>query len=168
MNARLTKLEPTPDTRGKNGFTLIEISAVLVILAVLITAAMVGINPSINSGNAAAVKQQIVTLESVARGYAGANSGNAYGPYYGLTYTSGSPYYPLSYNTGVCSTPVGAGVPNAFGGCGSVSVAGTNYQEAEITETNIPATVGATLCSAFTGVSLSCGVSGTTVTIYFQ
>ena len=166
MNASLIKAEPAPKTRGKNGFTLIEISAVLVILAVLITAAMVGINPSINSGNTAAVKQQIVTLEGVARGYAGANSGNPYGPYYGLMYSAGSPYYPLSYNTGVCSG--GGGVPNAFGGCGSVQVNGSNYQYAEIVETNIPATVGATLCSAFNGVSLSCSAIGTNVTIIFQ
>lgn len=154
--------------KKRNGFTLIEIGIVILIIAILTGVYMVGSNSSIQNGDAAALKAHILRLVGVAHGYAGVNAGNPSGTYYGLPSgstpinTVGSvtnPYLPTPFPS-----------PNAFQGIGYFVLPSTNWFE--VVETgNFSAAVAATICSSLAAHEYTGGVNSCTagnITMSFQ
>ena len=160
--------------KKKNGFTLIEIGVVILIMALLTTAAIVGMESYIGNANVSALKQNILSLVSAAHSYGGINAGNQYGAYYnmcgsGTTCATANiagavknvPYLPTPYP-----------IPNAFGGYGSITYVG-NY--VTVTETgsfsyaqaqSICGPTTSLYAHLYVGVTPTC--TGGTISLSFQ
>lgn len=144
----------------KNGFTLIEISTVLLIVGILVGGILVGTHGAQNNGYAAAVKQNISSLVTLAHGYGSINSSNPNGEYYGFptvqTSPEETPYLPSSYQGS-------EGIPNAFGGYVSISLgAGSPVTTFTVTATGIPSHVAPLICQALISGTVngnSCAIS---------
>ena len=128
--------------KKRNGFTLIEIAVVILIIATMVTAFLMRTHGAINEGNVAAVKQQATELEQVAHNYA-ANIGQP--NYSGLS----------AFISGAVGTPgllpqgyTASGIPNAFNGVGTLASSGSANQFT-ITETSLPADGCAQLATFF-------------------
>lgn len=129
----------------KNGFTLIEISIVLLIMGILVGGILVGTHGAQNNGYAVAVKQNISSLVTLAHGYGSINSSNPNGEYYGFPTVQTNPetpYLPSSYQGS-------KGIPNAFGGYVSISLgAGSPVTTFTVTATGIPSSVASLICQS--------------------
>lgn len=151
----------------QDGFTLIEVAVVLLIISVLVAAFLTHINGSIHSANIAAVKQQVLALEQVAHEYAANTTGQPGGPYVGLgSYTSGG--YIAGQTSLLPSAYTSAGILNAFGGTGILTNASNgNPYEAEIMETGLPSDACTQLAASFL-LHAQSSCSGNTLTLLFQ
>lgn len=143
----------------KNGFTLIEISIVLLIMGILVGGILVGTHGAQNNGYAVAVKQNISSLVTLAHGYGSINSSNPNGEYYGFPTVQTNPetpYLPSSYQGS-------KGIPNAFGGYVSISLgAGSPVTTFTVTATGIPSQVAPLICQTLISGTVngnSCAVS---------
>lgn len=163
----LTRTLASLRLRGKDGgFTQVELAVVLLVIAVLTGASMVGYQSFQTSGKTAAVRMQIGKLISAANAYAQSIAGNPYGTYYNL-----AAYAATGYNGGanslLPSAYTSAGISNAFGGMGTLAAGTTNYTYTVI-ETALPSDVCTNLYTSFQAHLVSGSCSGGTLTLVFQ
>jgi len=149
------------------GFTMIELAVVLIVIAILTGAAMLGYSSFQNSGKTAALRIQITKLMDAAKAYGQSIGGNPYGTYYNI-----GTYAAQGYNGGqnalLPSSYTPSGVVNAFGGQGVIS-AGPSTSTFTITETGLSSDVCQNLYLSFSGHVVSgSGCSSGTLTLIFQ
>ena len=152
--------------RLDSGFTATEIMVVLLVIAILIGATMMGYQAFQTGGKASAVNIQVGRLITSANNYAQSIAGNPYGPYYGI-----GTYAAQGYNGGanalLPSAYTSSGISNAFGGVGTISAGSSNYTFT-ITETGLPSDVCQHLYTSYQAHALSGGCSGSTLTLVMQ
>ena len=118
-----------------SGFTMIELSVVLLVIGILVAAALLGYNSFVNGGKIAATKTEIEKLIETAHNYAQANAGQVGGTYNGLTaYASGG--YVAGTTTMLPSSYTAQGVLNPYGGYGTIAT-GTNSNQFTLSETGL-------------------------------
>lgn len=149
-----------------SGFTATEVMVVLLVIAILIGATMMGYQAFQAGGKASAVNIQIGRLITSANNYAQSIAGNPYGPYYGIGTYAGQGYNGGA-NALLPSAYTSSGISNAFGGVGSIS-AGTSNYNFTITETGLPSDVCQHLYTSYQSHTLSGGCSGSTLTLVMQ
>lgn len=152
------------ERKKKNGFTLIEIAVVLLILGILVGFFLTRTHGAVNGGNAAAVKQQILALEGAAHNYA-ANIGS-------LNY-SGLSSYISTYTTASGNTSsilpqayTSSGIINAFQGP-AVLESAANPATFQIVEPNLPSDICSSLATFFSQHGTAT-CSGGTLTVVTQ
>ncbi|MDA8059161.1 MAG: type II secretion system protein [Leptospirillum sp.] len=117
------------------GFTMIELSVVLLVIGILVAAALLGYNSFVNGGKIAATKTEIEKLIETAHNYAQANAGQVGGTYNGLTaYAAGG--YVAGSTTMLPSSYTTQGVLNPYGGYGTIAT-GTNTNQFTLSETGL-------------------------------
>ncbi len=129
--------ESSIEAKGVNdsGFTMIELSVVLLVIGILVAAALLGYNSFVNGGKIAATKTEIEKLIETAHNYAQANAGQVGGTYNGLTaYASGG--YVAGSTTMLPSSYTAQGVLNPYGGYGTIAT-GTNPNQFTLSETGL-------------------------------
>ena len=132
--AKATRGVP-PEKKKKNGFTLIEIAIVILIISILVGFFMSRMHGSLNGANVTAVKQQVLTLEGAARNYASAIGSLNYS---GLSSYMGT-YTTATGNTSsiLPQTYTSAGILNAFQGYAQLE-SSSNPAAFQIVEPNLP------------------------------
>ena len=132
--AKATRGVP-PEKKKKNGFTLIEIAIVILIISILVGFFMSRMHGSLNGANVTAVKQQVLTLEGAARNYASAIGSLNYS---GLSSYMGT-YTTATGNTSsiLPQTYTSAGILNAFQGYAQLE-SSSNQASFQIVEPNLP------------------------------
>ena len=132
--AKATRGVP-PEKKKKNGFTLIEIAIVILIISILVGFFMSRMHGSLNGANVTAVKQQVLTLEGAARNYASAIGSLNYS---GLSSYMGT-YTTATGNTSsiLPQTYTSAGILNAFQGYAQLG-SSSNQAAFQIVEPNLP------------------------------
>lgn len=159
--AEATRAFP-PEKKKRNGFTLIEIAIVILIISILVGFFMSRMHGSLNGANVTAVKQQVLTLEGAARNYASAIGSLNY---------SGLSSYISSYTTATGNTSsilpqtyTSAGILNAFQGYATVG-SSSNPAAFEISEPNIPPDACAQLAEFFSQHGTASCNGGTLIVI---
>ena len=148
------------------GFTLVELAIVIFIIGLLAAAFLSHTTASVRSANVAATKQQILMLEQVAHEYAANVSGQANGPYYGLSSYASTGYIPGQTSL-LPEAYTSAGITNPFGGQATIGNSGSNYYVAVVTEPGLPSDACTQLQAAFS-LHSSAVCSGNTLTVTFQ
>jgi len=118
------------------GFTMIELAVVLIVIAILTGAAMIGYQSFKNAGRIAATNAQIGRLINVAQSYGQGNAAAGIGVYSGLTQYAANGYNPTTASLLPTSYTTN-GLQNPYGGYGSLST-GSDPNRFYLTETGLP------------------------------
>lgn len=150
--------------RGKDGgFTQVELAVVLLVIAILTGAAMLGYQSFQNAGRISALNTQIGKLINVAQGYGQGNAAAGNGVYTGLTQYVSNGYsatsaslLPTNYTTN--------GIQNPYGGYGSLSTS-SDPNRFNVIETGLPPDVCTTQIAPPYNIHGTASCSGGVLTI---
>jgi len=145
-------MKTTNQKRNKNGQTLLEIIAVLVIIGAILAAVIPAVTTSTDNGRIRSAVSAIRAIQSAAVGYYNDNGGS----YASVSIANLAAKYLPSGFSGTSANPWGGNI--------TAAVNGTTTNQYVLTLTSVPSTAQAALTTALQNSSVSTSYSATTNT----
>lgn len=123
--------------QNKKGFTIIELTIVMIVIAAILSAVLFAGQSTANTGRVTSALASVKALQTAASSYYNSNGGSYSG--LSLSTLSSNNYLPANFTSGTNSNPWN----------GNITVApDTNAAYFDITYTNVPSAAAATLTNA--------------------
>jgi prepilin-type N-terminal cleavage/methylation domain-containing protein len=130
--------------RNKRGFTIIELTVVMIVIAAILSAILFSGQSTANAGRVTSALASVKALQTAAIAYFNNNGGSYSG--LSLSNLASSSYLPANFTTGTNSNPWN----------GNITVApDTNAAYFDITFTNVPSAAATSLTNAVSKLSQS-------------